>query len=803
MRSRFGPNGHSGDHAQVIHRFGQFELDDATRELRRNGAVVDAEPKAFELLSYLLKNADRAVGKDELQTALWPRTIVTEASLTRCVMKARRAVDDDANRQAVIRTVHKHGYRFVADLSAPDETGTGTDVGGQSVVVPKRERRWKRRTTRYLFATAVVLLVALAVTLLKLRDPAPPVTSGTVAVLPVYNEVDDDQLSWVRIGLMSLLSRMLEDAGLKVGSERTILRIAADADLSVPPDAEMLARLRRESGAGVVLSTTLDRQGGLYRLGAILTYGDGHRTRRVIVGESPAELAADMARVIAGVVSGAGLETSGRFAKVSSNPFVNEIYARALDLEFQGRLEEARDLFRIAANEEPDLFFLRYEIAVCTRDLREWDSAEAQFEALYQEALAGNDARALIVTQNSLGVLHFNRNDYDAAESFFNEALKIAGAERFVDERATVNINLALIAGRRGNNKLARQHYDHALAAYETLGRDPSPNFDNNYAGLLLELGDLESAQRYSERAVQGFRLRGQRRFEAPALNRLAKVVRRRGDMKTAIALHEQALAIYRELGDEVGELSARSALTVVYRESGDLTRARLNAETVERRAELLDSELLKADVYMQSALVEEAFERHEEAIDRFSAAYRIFEDIGDAAGLRDANVGIALASLALGDKARAITLAQLALERAVAADSKVGEARARWLLGRIAQINGDATASTNHFKAAIRYARDNDDDAILVDSAIGLAQLSLDGNDVETAVSLLDEIREIAAQRQDFMRLEARVAVARDDRQTAIDILGRLRALAGEAWKDADEAYLVALQESAPEPDN
>jgi hypothetical protein len=77
---------------------------------------------------------------------------------------------------------------------------------------------------------------------------------------------------------------------------------------------------------------------------------------------------------------------------------------------------------------------------------------------------------------------------------------------------------------------------------------------------------------------VEGFRLRGQRRFEAPALNRLAKVLRRRGDTAAAIALHEQALAIYRELGDAIGEVSALSALTVVYRESGDLTRARLNA---------------------------------------------------------------------------------------------------------------------------------------------------------------------------------------------------------------------------------
>jgi DNA-binding winged helix-turn-helix (wHTH) protein/tetratricopeptide (TPR) repeat protein len=792
--------GQSGGNSQLIHRFGQFELDASARELRRNGAVVDAEPKAFELLLYLIANADRAVSKDELQTALWPHTMVTEASLTRCVMKARRAVDDDANRQAVIRTVHKHGYRFVADLvpsgieESPADTATRTGIH----VVPNR--RWKPRTTHYAFAAAIVILIGLAVTALKLRDPPPPVTSGTVAVLPVHNKVDDENLAWVRIGLMSLLSRMLEDAGISVGSERAVLSIASDGDLAAPPNNDMLTRLRREAGAGVVLNTTLDLQGGLYRLAATLTYGDGHRTRRVIVGESPAELAADMARVIAGVVSAADRQAEGRFSRVSTDPFVNETYARALDLELQGRLEDARKLFQAAAKEEPDLFYLRYEIALCTRDLREWDSAEAQFEALYQEAMEGSDPRALIVTLNSLGVLHFNRNEYNAAEANFREALKVAGDERFTSERATVHINLALIAGRRGDNLSARQHYDNALQAYEQLGRQPSPNFDNNYAGLLLELGDVELAQVYAERAVEGFRMLGQRRFEAPALNRLAKVLRRRGDVDAALARHEQALSIYRELGDEIGELSVMSSLTVVYRENGDLTRARLNAAEVEQRASTLDSELLKADAYMQTALVAAALDMHDEAIDGFSDALAIYEDLGEATSVRDANEGIALSSLALGDRARATIIAQLALETAVASESKVGQARARWMLGHIARVSEEPEAGKSHFRAALEYARDNDDDAVLIDAAIGVAWISLDSGDIPTALSLADEIREIAARRHEFMRLDARIASARGDTDAAIDIMSGLRMTAGESWQGEDEAYLLALQESGPE---
>jgi tetratricopeptide (TPR) repeat protein len=277
-------------------------------------------------------------------------------------------------------------------------------------------------------------------------------------------------------------------------------------------------------------------------------------------------------------------------------------------------------------------------------------------------------------------------------------------------------------------------------------------------------------------------------------------VLRRRGDVDAALARHEQALSIYRELGDEIGELSVMSSLTVVYRENGDLTRARLNAAEVEQRASTLDSELLKADAYMQTALVAAALDMHDEAIDGFSDALAIYEDLGEATSVRDANEGIALSSLALGDRARATIIAQLALETAVASESKVGQARARWMLGHIARVSEEPEAGKSHFRAALEYARDNDDDAVLIDAAIGVAWISLDSGDIPTALSLADEIREIAARRHEFMRLDARIASAQGDTDAAIDIMSGLRMTAGESWQGEDEAYLLALQESGPE---
>ena len=115
------------DQSAREYRFGQCRINLDSREVWCGDELVAIEPKAYDLLVYLIANRDRAVGKDELQDEIWAGTIVTEAALTRCVMKARRAIGDD--RAEAITTVRGHGYRFTADV---DERQSG----GESSAVP-------------------------------------------------------------------------------------------------------------------------------------------------------------------------------------------------------------------------------------------------------------------------------------------------------------------------------------------------------------------------------------------------------------------------------------------------------------------------------------------------------------------------------------------------------------------------------------------------------------------------------------------------------------------------------------------
>ncbi len=104
--------------------FDDFELDSATAELRQGGDRVALEKQAFDLLLLLAENAERVVSKDEIIEKIWDGRFISDSSISTAVKQIRRAVGDDGNRQATIKTVHGRGFRFVARLNRTPATET-------------------------------------------------------------------------------------------------------------------------------------------------------------------------------------------------------------------------------------------------------------------------------------------------------------------------------------------------------------------------------------------------------------------------------------------------------------------------------------------------------------------------------------------------------------------------------------------------------------------------------------------------------------------------------------------------------
>jgi TolB-like protein len=107
----------------MIHRFGACRLDTEKCELRSNGVLVPIEPQVLALLRLLIENRERLVGKDEIVERIWNGRIVSDSAIASRVKSARKAIGDDGRAQGMIRTVHKLGFRFVAEV----ETLPGAD----------------------------------------------------------------------------------------------------------------------------------------------------------------------------------------------------------------------------------------------------------------------------------------------------------------------------------------------------------------------------------------------------------------------------------------------------------------------------------------------------------------------------------------------------------------------------------------------------------------------------------------------------------------------------------------------------
>jgi two-component system alkaline phosphatase synthesis response regulator PhoP len=109
-RSRPGPA------AAAVRRFGNVEVDPATRTVARGGRAVDLTPKEFDLLLALLDAAGAVVERRDLLRRVWGyRSTVATRTLDTHVAELRRKLEADADAPRHILTVRKVGYRLASD----------------------------------------------------------------------------------------------------------------------------------------------------------------------------------------------------------------------------------------------------------------------------------------------------------------------------------------------------------------------------------------------------------------------------------------------------------------------------------------------------------------------------------------------------------------------------------------------------------------------------------------------------------------------------------------------------------------
>jgi cholera toxin transcriptional activator len=104
--------------AARVMRFGVFEVDLASGELRKNGTRVRLQEQPFRVLTMLLERPGEMVTREELRSALWADDTFVDFDhgLNTAVNKVREALNDAAANPRFVQTVARRGYRFIAPV---------------------------------------------------------------------------------------------------------------------------------------------------------------------------------------------------------------------------------------------------------------------------------------------------------------------------------------------------------------------------------------------------------------------------------------------------------------------------------------------------------------------------------------------------------------------------------------------------------------------------------------------------------------------------------------------------------------
>ena len=773
-------------------RFDDCELDLASRELRRAGIVVSLEPRVFALLVYLYEQRHRAVDKDEIQDAVWKGVIVSETSLTRAIMKARRAVNDSADRQAVIRTVHGHGYQFVAAIE-------DVDVAKRKVS-PGRDRSTTR--LRYFAAVAVLLIVGFIAYLWPVSTPGQTVR---LAVMPVENATGDPDYDWTRLGLMGFANDLIErNAELNVLPASDVIRFSEQNSGSDDVDDDVrgqsLEKLRRAYGASHMLSARLEKSAGVLRLTYKMYKPDSEADRGTMVGAEPTELMRGMIRSIAGTL-GKQIRPADAITVVSQDPFINEAYSRGLSFSLEGRCPEALPLFEIVIASGHSDGRAELEAASCMRILGQWQEAEMAFRALLDQLQIEPASSLRALALNGLGTVYVRTGRGDEARKTYKLGLAQAIAAHDYRVQGILLNSLAIDAKNRREYDEARDLLARATLAHRESDAGILPGqVPAALANIHMAEGKLEKADDNLASALAAFRELGDRRNEAMMLNNYGYLRRLQGRQGEAEPFHLQSLAIRREIGDRVGQGRILGMLSILYTDDGRISKAREAAKEAYDIASEANDKLFMATSLAQYARVEQAAGDFDRAREAFSESKSIFEQIGDHSRTAQAMIRLARLEMHSGEYDSASRFADDVLNIARREALHEPAIEAMELKGDIAHLNSELSAATTAYEEALRYIDESGFVGHRTRLLTKLANRLLDQEDIARAEPLIGYIVD-QPDTIETLKLRARFAFMSHDVGRSVELQEMAKVIAAENWTKVDEQTLVQYKEAASNP--
>jgi TolB-like protein/DNA-binding winged helix-turn-helix (wHTH) protein/Tfp pilus assembly protein PilF len=285
-------------------RFGVFEADLQTRELRKQGMQIKLQEQPFQILSFLLEHPGEVVTREQLRQKLWPADTFVDVdnSVNAAINRLREALGDSAESPRFVETLPRRGYRFVAPVTAVSTAERVVASEHASPAFPgiayaasnvKARSSWRK--TRIALGLVVVLVGASVWAWQKWQGPS-SVHITSVAVLPLTNLSGDPSQDYFADGMTDELTTDLA----KIGSLRVISETSA---MRYRGAHKTLQQIAQELSVDAIIEGSVAHSGDQVRIAAQLIDG---KTDRHLWAESYSRsggnalgLQRDVARAIA------------------------------------------------------------------------------------------------------------------------------------------------------------------------------------------------------------------------------------------------------------------------------------------------------------------------------------------------------------------------------------------------------------------------------------------------------------------------------------------------------------------------
>jgi TolB-like protein/DNA-binding winged helix-turn-helix (wHTH) protein/Flp pilus assembly protein TadD len=274
-------------------RFGVYEVDLRSSELRKQGRKIKLQEQPCRILAILLEQHGEVVTREELRKRLWSDDTFVDFdhSLNTAIMRLREALSDSSDNPRFIETLPRHGYRFIApveeaaasepgkhldgaDSPAPKSHSAVADSG--SVSPPPREEfplqpKGKQIGLRHavvlgsFLGAAVLTLLAVSFRYVRNapRAAVQPSQIKSVVVLPFENLSEDKDQQYFTDGMTDELIANLA----KIRSLRVISRTSA---MGYKGTHKTLSEIARDLNVDAVVEGTVLRSGNRVRITAEL-----------------------------------------------------------------------------------------------------------------------------------------------------------------------------------------------------------------------------------------------------------------------------------------------------------------------------------------------------------------------------------------------------------------------------------------------------------------------------------------------------------------------------------------------------